>query len=450
MTTTNKEGASAYLSNADADIAAMLEAVGASRFEDLLTGIPAAVRMTAPIPLAEGMSEMEILRRFETLAGENQTYDAVFAGAGAYDHYTPSLVRHILLRPEFYTAYTPYQAEISQGTLQAMYEFQTAVGLLTGMEVANASMYDGASALAEAVRMAVNITRKHKILISRGVHPHHREVIATYMQGLSVELIEIPLQDGATDPQALDRHLDDETAAVVVQHPNFYGRLEPMETIRSLIRQYPKPQFVVSFYPIAAGLIKAPGEYDADIVTGEGQALGLPLSFGGPYLGLFATRQKYIRRMPGRLAGRTIDAHGNEGYVLTLQTREQHIKRDRATSNICTNQGLMALAALIYLTWLGKEGLKAVAAHSYANAHYLARNIAAVRGFHLKYDGPFFNEFVITASVPTEKVMEALQAEGFLPGVNLARWGQEGLLVAATEKRTREEMDRYAALLEKL
>ncbi len=428
----------------------MLTALGVRRFEDLLAAIPPEVRMQDCIPLEAGLSEPELMRRFELLAAANRPYSAVFAGAGAYDHYSPSVVRHILLRPEFYTAYTPYQAEISQGTLQAMYEFQTAVGLLTGMEVANASMYDGASALAEAARMALNITRKNRLLISRTVHPHYREVIATYLQGLAVDIVEIPEKEGITHLPVLEQHLDDETAAVIVQHPNFYGRLEPMAAIRDRIRRYAKPQLVVSFYPIAAGLIKTPGEYDADIVTGEGQSLGLPLNFGGPYLGLFATRQKYIRRMPGRLAGRTVDDRGNEGYVLTLQTREQHIKRDRATSNICTNQGLMALAALVYLTWLGREGLKAVATHSYANARYLAKNIAAVRGFDLKYSGPFFNEFVVRSSVPVEKVMTALQAEGFLPGVNLAQWGEDGLLVAVTERRTHPEMDRYVALLKKL
>ncbi len=445
-----REGAPAYLSNSPADIEAMLEAIGAGTFERLVATVPAHLRRRAAVELPAGLSEMEVMDQMTHWAARNHTYRAVMAGGGAYDHYSPALVRHILQRPEFYTAYTPYQAEISQGTLQAMYEFQTAVGLLTGMEVANASMYDGASALAEGVRMALHITRRRRVLVADTLHPHYRSVIETYLQGIDVELVSIPERHGRLDIERLETQINDATAAVVVQYPNFFGQIEPLDTVRRIVRTVPNVQLVVSFYPTAAGLLRSPGEFDADIVTGEGQALGLPLNFGGPYLGLFATRQKYIRRMPGRLAGRTVDAEGNPGYVLTLQTREQHIKRDRATSNICTNQGLMALAALVYLTWLGKEGLKAVARHSYAHAHYLADGIARLRGYQIRYTGPFFNEFVFTGPHSPDRILDALKAEGILGGVDLRRWNGEGILVAATEKHRKAVLDRYIDVLKKL
>lgn len=441
-----------YIPNTDKDRAEMFDFIGVKDFEELISYIPPSLRVKGEINLPPALSEFEAIKHLKELSNKNisGTTHANFIGGGAYDHYTPVLVDHIISRPEFYTAYTPYQAELSQGTLQAMYEFQTCVSMLSGLDIANASMYDGSSALAEAVIMAVNVSRKGKVLLAGTLHPDYKSVIKSFTQGQDVVIEEIKTNDGCIDLADLKEKMSDDIAAVVVQHPNFFGNLEEVHEINELISKYPKAQFVVSYYPISVGLLQSPGEYGADIATADGQSLGVPLSFGGPYIGLFATKQKNVRKMPGRMSGQTIDKDGNEGFVLTLQTREQHIKRERATSNICTNQGLIAVAVLGYLSIMGKEGLVEVAKHTYNKAHYLASKVKEIPGFDLMYDKEFFNEFVIKSDKNTELLLDKLQENNIFGGLNLERYGHDGLLVAVTEKRTREELDQYIETLKSI
>ncbi|OFY62451.1 MAG: glycine dehydrogenase (aminomethyl-transferring) [Bacteroidetes bacterium RIFCSPLOWO2_02_FULL_36_8] len=434
-----------YIPNTDTDREEMLKTIGASSFEELVSNIPAKLRLKGPLDLPPALSEWEITKELKRLSSKNISSNShlCFLGGGAYDHFIPSAIDSIVSRPEFYTAYTPYQAELSQGTLQAMYEFQSCVCELSGMEVSNASMYDGASALAEAVIMASNLNKGFKVLITQTVHPHYKEVIKTYLTGTHLQLIEISEKDGITDLICLTNNLSNEVSSVVIQHPNFLGNLEEVNEIEKKIRQFPDVKYIVSFNPISTGLIDPPGNYGADIATCEGQPLGIPLSLGGPYLGIFTTRQSYIRKMPGRMSGKTIDAKGQDGFTLTLQTREQHIKREKATSNICTNQGLMSLTALLYLSLMGKAGIKEVAELSYNNAHYLAKQLCTVSGVKLKFNQEFFNEFVIESSVKTEFLIHFLEQRGILAGIDLTKFGYNGLLIAVTEKRSKEEMDRF-------
>ncbi|MCS6862484.1 MAG: aminomethyl-transferring glycine dehydrogenase subunit GcvPA, partial [Abditibacteriales bacterium] len=350
-----------YIANTDADRRAMLERIGVASIEDLFSDIPPEIRQNAAPHLPPGLTEMEVRAEAWRLSGQNVNVNAApcFLGGGSYDHYVPAAVPFICSRSEFFTAYTPYQAEASQGTLQVIYEFQTMVCQLTGMEMSNASLYDGASALAEAVIMAWAIQKRPRVLLPRTLHPHYRQVVATYTQGLPLELVDVPYADGVVDLDALQSALDN-ASAVVVQHPNFFGCLEDVNVISQLTHE--RGALLISvFDPISLGLLKPPGDYDADIAVAEGQPLGIPLSFGGPYLGLFACKKQFARQAPGRIVGATHDDKGRRGFVLTLQTREQHIRREKATSNICTNQGLMALAATVYLALLGKHGLRRVA-----------------------------------------------------------------------------------------
>ncbi len=443
-----------YLPNTDADRKMMLEAIGVESVDDLFAPIPEKVRFDRPLDLPEGLSEMELGRHMSRLAAENVgAEDAVsFLGAGVYDHYIPAAVDHMLSRGEFYTAYTPYQPEVSQGTLQAIFEFQTLVTQLTGMDVANASMYDGSTAMAEAALMAGRIKRKgERVLISETVHPEYREVVATYIHSLGWEMEEIPAVDGVTDVAAVRAALGDDVVAVLVQNPNFFGIVEPMEDFRSLADDMGKAQLVVACDPISLAIMKAPADYGADIVVGEGQPLGNPTSYGGPYLGFFASTQKNIRSMPGRIIGETTDVDGTRGYVMTLQTREQHIRRERATSNICSNEALNALAATVYLSLVGEKGLREVAEHSAQKAHYAARAIADLDGYELAFDRPFFKEFAVRCPRPAAEIVSDLAAEGILSGVDLGRFDSEMenvLLIAVTEKRTKEEIDRLVAGLE--
>ena len=429
----------------------MLAAIGVASTDELFAGIPADIRLGRPLDLPAPLSETEVLAELRLRAARNLGAERLvcFAGAGAYDHTGPAVADAVISRSEFYTAYTPYQAEVSQGTLQSIYEFQSLVCRLTGMEVANASMYDAASALAETVHMARDITRRERVLVSAGVHPAHLEVIRTYAHGLDIPVEVVGLRDGVTDPELLEAALDDRVASVIIQHPNFFGSIEPMPELARAAHAA-GALLVAAVDPVSLGALLPPGGYDADIAVAEGQALGLPLSFGGPYLGMLATRKQYVRHMPGRLVGRTTDVDGRTGYVLALQTREQHIRRERAGSNICTNQALMALAAAVWMAWFGREGIKEVARQCLSRARFLADLIKQVPGFEVENARPFFKEFTVTTPVPAAEVIARGIAHGLLAGVDLGTFDpgwRNRLLVAVTENRTRAELDRYAEFL---
>ena len=442
-----------YLAHTDADRRAMLEAIGVRDFEELFDQIPRELRLDRPLDLPPALSEPELLAHMERLAARNGHVGAYtcFLGAGAYDHYVPALVDEIISRGEFYTSYTPYQPEVSQGNLQAIYEFQTMICELTGMDVANASMYDGASAAAEAALMAVNVTRRERIVVAGTVHPEYRQVIRTYTERQGLTVTEVPRDGGGVDEEALARAVGEDTACVILQVPNFFGIIERAPWVAQLAREAGALTVVVAD-PISLGVLKAPGSYGADIVVGEGQGLGNPLSFGGPHFGFLAARQAYIRRMPGRIAGATVDQQGRRGYVLTLQAREQHIRRERATSNICTNQALMALAATVYMTVLGKQGLRQVAELCLQKSHYLAERIAGLERFELAFPNrPFFKEFVVRSRLPVDEVLAELRSRRILGGVPLGRFDPDladCFMVAVTERRTREEMDHFIGCLE--
>jgi glycine dehydrogenase subunit 1 len=430
----------------------MLETIGVSSFDELLRGIPEEIRFKGDLELPPPMSEMEVERLLREIAGQNAHAGthACFLGGGAYDHFIPAAVGHVISRPEFYTSYTPYQPEVSQGNLQAMYEYQSMICELTGMDAANASMYDGASALAEAALLCQAHTGRQEILISRSVHPFYRRVAATYCHRSGIRLREVEIRQGVTDLDSLRSAAGPMTAGVLIQHPNFFGLLEPVRDVESVCHGA-GALFVTSTDPISLAILKPPGEYGADVATGEGQALGNPLNCGGPYLGIFAIRRELIRRMPGRLAGVTQDTQGRRGFVLTLQTREQHIRREKATSSICSNQQLCALAATVYLSLMGKNGLPKVAELCLQKAHYLAERLSKIPGFELMFPGPFFKEFVLKTPVAPKEIIRAMLGEKIFAGIDLSRFDyglRNGLLVAVTEKRTREEMDRFVKVLE--
>ena len=421
-----------YLPTTDMEREEMLRIIGLASVEELFTDIPPQHR-NPPWNLPRPMSELELRRDVESLASQNADTSryACFLGAGAYNHFTPSIVRQLISRGEYLTAYTPYQPEVSQGTLQVTYEFQSMVCELLGMEVANAGMYDGASSLAEAVLMACRVTGRDRVAVAQTVSPRYQDVINTYAlpQGLNVV---------AVDPVSLD--LDGTEACLVVQYPNFLGCIEDLAGLAQAIHGV-GGLLVVSADPIAAALYQPPGACGADIVTGEGQALGLPLSFGGPYLGLFATRQELIRQMPGRLAGGTVDQQGRPGYVLTLSTREQHIRRERATSNICTNQALVALAATVYMAALGRQGLRQVALQCYHKAHYAAQRLAELDGYSLASNGAFFQEFPVSCPVPPSEINARLLERGIIGGLDVGDQIANGMLLCVTEMNTRQEID---------
>lgn len=440
-----------YIPITEEEKAEMLRDIGVSSTDELFADIPEAVRLKRPLDLPPPRSEMEILAEMRRLAGKNaHTGDHVcFLGGGAYDHYVPAVVDAIVRRGEFLTAYTPYQPEISQGVLQSIYEYQTMICELTGMDVANASMYDGASAMAEAAVMAIGTTGRRRVVVARSVHPDYRQAIRTYTHGLGAEVVEAPIADGVTDLAALEPLVTNETAAVMVQMPNFFGALEPVRQIGELAHRV-DALFVVAVDPISLGVLEAPGNYGADIVVGEGQALGQPVSFGGPWLGMMATRQELVRRLPGRIAGATVDAQGRRGFVLTLQAREQHIRREKATSNICTNQALNALAATVYLSWLGKKGLQDVARQCLQKAHYAWERITALPGWEPAFRAPFFKEFTVRSPVRPEVVNRHLLDRGILGGLSPSGAYPElagAMIFAVTEKRTRAEIDGLVAAL---
>lgn len=431
-----------YIPHTPEDIRRMLRTIGVPSVEDLFRDIPEEIRRGyRPLGLPRS-SEPEVRRRFQELSRRNRAL-VPFLGGGLYDHYIPAVVDEIAGRSEFYTAYTPYQAEVSQGTLTWMFEYQTMICELTGMDVANASMYDGATALAEAVLMARRIVGGDRVLVPRSLNPFHREVLATYAHGAGIELVEVPFGD---DGRLVLEDVPEETIALVVQQPNGLGIVEDLSGLKERLG---KAFLIVSVYPIALGILEPPGSFGADIVVGEGQPLGNPLSFGGPLLGIFATRKEYLRMMPGRVSGRTVDVEGREGYVMTLQTREQHIRRERATSNICTNSALCALRATVYLASLGPEGLRQVALLCLERAHDLAEAIQEIPGFELALRGPFFNEFAVRCPDP-EGTVRRLQRHGFAvaPPEFVERMGvQDAFSVAVTEKRTPEEIEAFVQAL---
>jgi len=421
----------------------MLEEIGVSDFEELLRKVPASLRLRRPLALPEPLSELELEREIRSIAAGNTGIDVCFAGGGAYDHFAPAAVDHIILRPEFYTAYTPYQAEVSQGTLQTMYEFQTFISRLTGLGVTSASMYDGATATAEAVLMAIAHTGRREVVISQSVNPYYIETVKTYLSGLNITIKSIKASDGLTEFSDFKAKLSGHTAAVVLQSPNFFGQIERVGEVAGEIKNS-GALFIDIYDPLSLGIIAPPGEFGADIAVAEGQSLGISLNYGGPYLGLLSARREFLRRMPGRLSGRTKDKDGRVGYVMTLQTREQHIRRERATSNICTNQALCALAATVYMSLLGPDGLKKVGRLCLSKAHYAAEQIAGLPGFCLKFKGPFFKEFVVETPVAPSRLISKLSKKGIIPGIDMAKFklGLKGcLMVAVTEKRSKKQID---------
>jgi len=438
-----------FIANTDEQRRAMLATVGVSSLDDLFADIPPAYRL-AGLNLPEGLSESEAYDRLHELSRRNAVQLVCFLGGGFYDHFIPAAVDAIASRSEFYTAYTPYQPEASQGTLQAIFEYQSAICRLTGMEVANASLYDGGTALYEAAMMALRITGRNKILLDSGVNPIYRNMLHGYTRNLSIEFSEIETAHGQSDRARIAAALDTETAAIILQNPNFFGAVDDFSDIVELAHAR-GCLALVSAYPIALGLLKCPGRMGADIVTGEGQSLGLPLSFGGPYLGFMATRRQHVRRMPGRLVGLTEDRLGRRSFVLALQAREQHIRREKATSNICTNEALCALRAVTYLALLGKQGLAEVAALCARKAEYAKTRLGAIPGVAVKKSAPTFNEFTLELPRDAGEVVSRLIDKGFAAGFPLGRYyrGMENyLLVAVTEKRTREEIGRFAEALE--
>lgn len=440
-----------FIPNTDSQNERLLARIGVKSIEELFADIPKEVRLQRPLAIKGGMSEQELVKHVKGLANLNQTVEGYssYLGAGAYEHYIPSFIDQLLLRSEFYTAYTPYQPEISQGTLQAIYEYQTLVCELTGMDVTNASMYDGASALAEAALMSCDATRREKVLVLQTVHPEYRDVLKTYLPPRGVELLEVPFKDGVLDQVALEAALQEDIAGVLVQNPNFFGRLEKAEEVAQMA--HAKGALVVmSVNPVSLGMLKSPGECGADIVVGEGQPFGNSLNFGGPYLGFLSCRDKYVRRMPGRIVGATTDKNGKKGYVLTLQAREQHIRREKATSNICSNEALCALAFTMHLSALGKTGLKELANLNLQNAHYAAQEIAKIPGMSLAFNGPFFHEFVIESEIEPFRINSMLLKDQIIGGLDLARFYPEldhHLLFCVTETKSKADIDRLVARL---
>lgn len=445
-----------YLPHTEEDVRQMLAAIGVASVEDLFCEVPPAVRLQRPLQLGEALAESDLLRELQVLAARNATaadYSS-FLGGGAYNHFIPAVVDQLTSRSEFYTAYTPYQPEISQGTLQAIFEFQTLICQLTGMDQANASMYDGASACAEAVLLAARATRRRKVILSAGLHPDYRQTVTTYCKYLGLDLVEAPCAtSGGTDAAQLAALVDGETAALVAGYPNFFGVIEDLAGLAAIAHGAGALLVSATPEPIALGLLKSPGELGADIAVGEGQSFGIPVSYGGPGVGFFAARQKFLRNMPGRLIGQTLDRDGHRGFVLTLATREQHIRREKATSNICSNQGLCALMVTVYLALLGKAGIREVAQQNLAKAAYARKQLAALPGVTLPFAGPVFNEFVIETPRAATDVLAALADRKILGGVDLGRYrAADGrrILVCVTEQNRREEIDALVAALQEV
>lgn len=433
-----------YLSSTDEQRRGMLQAIGAASMDELFQQIPAALRLTRPLALPPPLTELELEAELARQARRNVAGRIGFLGGGAYDHFIPAVVDEIAARGEFYTAYTPYQPEASQGSLQAFFEYQSLICRLSGMEVSNASLYEGGTAVSEAAFMAMRVTGRHeRVVVLGSVHPEYRQVLATYTRNLSVEIVTLPTPEGTADLDRVRAALDDRTACLIWQSPNVYGCVEESRELATLAHER-GALAIVSFDPISLGLLSRPGDYGADIAVAEGQSLGTPLQYGGPYLGVLACRQEFVRKMPGRIVTLTTDRRGQLCYVLGLQTREQHIRREKATSNICTNQGLLALRAAVYLSLLGPQGLREVAELCCRKAHYAAERLSEIPGVELMFARPFFKEFVLRCENVPALAQRAREA-GFDVGPELRRLEAqqpEGLLVAVTERRTREEIDR--------
>jgi glycine dehydrogenase subunit 1 len=445
-----------YFANAPADQEEMLQTIGAASIDDLFKSIPEDIRFKGELDLGPAMSEQELLEFFTELAGKNDYAQMTsFLGAGMYPHFSPSHIDQMIMRSEFYTAYTPYQPEIAQGTLQTIFEFQTMMTMLTGLEVSNASLWDGATACSEAVLMADRIQKKrNKVLFSGVVHPQYREVTDTYINHLGLEVETIPTAaDGRTDLQKAAAAIDENTAVVVLQSPNFLGVLEDVEAFAEMAHEKGALLAVSVNEALSFAIVKSPGELGADIVSGDGQSFGLPLNNGGPSVGFFTTRNKFIRQMPGRLVGQTNDLDGKRGFVLTLATREQHIRREKATSNICTNQGLFMALATIYLTTMGKAGLRELAIMNLQKANYLKTTLASIKGVKLPYSGPSFNEFVVELPKPAAEVVAAMKEKNIVAGLDLGKFNEQWknhLLVCATELTKAAQIDNFAKELEVL
>jgi glycine dehydrogenase subunit 1 len=440
-----------YILNTLGDQRAMLEAIGVGSLDELFAQIPPELRLKRELNIAPALSEIELTAHMADLAGKNVAagQKVCFLGGGSYDHFVPAIVDYVASRGEFYTSYTPYQPEVSQGNLQATFEYQTLIAELTGMDVSNASLYDGGSAAAEAVLMSISVTQRHgRVVLAASVHPEYRQTIATYLTNLDIEVVTVGTPDGTVSPEQLARAVTDTTACVLVQQPNFFGCIEDMDALAKASHER-GALLVVAVDPVSLGILKPPGEYGADIVVAEGQSLGTPMQFGGPYLGIMACREQFVRRMPGRIAGQTVDRRGKRCWVLTLQTREQHIRREKATSNVCTNQGLFALRAAVYLAALGPHGMRELAESCLRKAHYAAKQLTRGDRLTMAFDRPTFKEFVVRDSADAvDELVAAALDNGFFAGVPLGRWYPElsgCLLVCITEKRTRQEIDALAA-----
>ena len=432
-----------YIPSTPAERQAMLEAIGLKDYRDLYRDVPQSMILDRPLDVPSGMSELEVSRTMTAMAEKNRVFSTVLRGAGAYDHYIPSIVKYIPAKEEFLTAYTPYQAEMSQGVLQSIFEYQTMICALTGMDVSNASVYDGATAAAEAAAMC-RARKRTVTLISAAAHPDVINTVRTYCYGTGDELRVVPVKDGRTDLDALKELLTPDVASFYLQQPNFYGQLEDAEAIGQLVHEA-GALYILGCNPIALGILKTPRDCGADVAVGEGQPLGMPLSYGGPYLGYMATTKKYMRKLPGRIVGETVDSKGERAYVLSLQAREQHIRREKASSNICSNQALCALTAGVYLSALGPLGMAEAARQSMSKAHYLADALCQLSGVSLKYQGPFFHEFV-TVLPQADAVLAALEEAGILGGLPV----EGGVLWCATEKVSKAELDRAAAIVKEV
>ncbi len=445
-----------YIPATDSDINEMLKSIGENSVDKLFASIPESLRLKKQLNLSPALSELELIRHMQGLASENNGVEnlSLFLGAGSYRHYIPSIINHIISRSEFYTSYTPYQPEISQGTLQAIFEFQSLTCMLTGMEVANASMYDGASALAEAAIMASRITKRNELIVSQAIHPDYRMVLGTYLTNLGIKIKIAPLtSEGLTDSTWVEREINEQSAAILVQSPNFLGTIENIECFSNIAHKKNALQVTAVAEPISLGILQPPGELGADIVVGEGQPLGIPMNFGGPSLGLFATKEKFMRNMPGRLVGETVDTNGKRGFVLTLATREQHIRRERATSNICTNQGLCALMATVYLTTMGKKGMREVAEQNIQKANYAKQMLSEIKGINIKFSGKTFNEFIIETKKPPSEINELLLQHSIIGGLDIEQYYPDlknCMLICVTEFNTRKEIDTMLKLISQI
>ena len=444
-----------YLSLSDKDKKEMLARTGVGATDDLFCCIPEVVRLKRALDLPAAQSELELVRTMEAIGRKNDySRHLSFLGGGAYEHFIPTVVDYLSSRGEFVSPYTPYQPEVSQGTLQIIFEYQTLVCQLTGLDIANASLYDGSTGTAEAVLMAQRVTSRNKVVLARSLHPQYREVVRTYIKNLGVEAVEVGYgPDGRIDEDALGRALDDKTAAVVCQSPNFFGVVEDIQALSDAAHGVKALSVAIVAEAVSLGMLEAPGKRGADIVAGEGQSLGIPLSFGGPYLGFMACKKEFLRQMPGRVAGQTLDREGRRGFVLTLATREQHIRRERATSNICTNQALCALRATIFMETLGKQGLRELAWQNAQKAAYAADRLGAIPGVKMKFSGPVFNEFVVELPKPWPAVDAGLRAKGIIGGYGLEPAYPElknAALVAITELKTKDQIDRLAQALQEV